>query len=154
MADHTLFAKLCRDETEQVSRLLAFLEQEQQALVGGEVLRLESLADAKNLALEQLAAISRERQQWLQAQGLTSLEAVRAWLADKPALCEIWMRLEDTLQRAMVLNEFNGQQINRGLQHSREALTVLRAAAASMMSYGPDGSQADVPIGGRHLGSA
>ncbi|TDR81459.1 flagella synthesis protein FlgN [Paludibacterium purpuratum] len=154
MADIELFAKLCRDETEQVSRLIAFLEQEQQALIAGEALRLEALADEKGRALEALALVSRERQLWLRAQGVTDRESVLTWLKDKPQACEAWFLLESSLGRAMALNEFNGKQINLGLHRTHEALGVLKSAAASMMSYGPDGAQAEVPIGGRHLGSA
>lgn len=154
MADIKQFVVLCRDETEVVSRLIAFLEQERDALVGGRVLELEALADEKNRALELLAEKSAERTRWLVALGLGGLEPLRAWLADKPAACDAWVQLESALQKAMAINEFNGRQISQGLANSTSALTVLRAAAASSMAYGPDGSQGDLPIGGRHLGSA
>jgi flagella synthesis protein FlgN len=154
MADIKVFAELCRDETEKVSRLIAFLEQERQALIAGEVLRLEALADGKNMALDILAEASRARQLWLQERGVTDMASVRIWLQDKPEACDAWFKLEAELKRAMAINEFNGVQINHGLHRTREALGVLKAAAASMMAYGPDGAQAEVPIGGRHLGSA
>ncbi|WP_252346085.1 flagellar export chaperone FlgN [Paludibacterium sp. B53371] len=127
---------------------------EQQALLAGEVLKLEQLADDKSRALDQLAQLSQQRQQWMQTQGLTSPQAVHEWLTSRPALCDAWFQLEGAIKRAVVLNEFNGQQINQGLHRAREGLNVLKSAAASMMSYGPDGAQAQVPIGGRHLGSA
>ena len=137
-----------------MSRLIAFLEQEQQALVRGEVLQLENLADDKSRALESLSEKGRERQQLTQRLGLFDQAAVRAWIADKPEACAAWMRLEDTLQKALVLNQFNGRFINQGLQNAQQALTVLKVAVASTLGYGRDGSQAAVPIGGRHLGSA
>ena len=151
MAD---FISMCREETEQVSRLVFLLEQEQAALVLGEVLRLECLADEKNRILEQLDALSKLRADLLERQGLKDRQDLLAWLADKPEACTIWMVLEDALKKAMTLNTFNGQQIVRGLVQTQQALGVLRTAAASMLSYGRDGSQAEVPLAGRHLGSA
>jgi flagella synthesis protein FlgN len=145
---------LCRDETELVSRLIAFLEQEQLALVNGEVLKLESLAQAKSQALELLSAKGQERQQMAQTMGLFCVTDVRAWAANKPEACDAWVLLEDTLQKALVLNQFNGRYINQGLKSTEKALAVLKSAAASSMGYGRDGSQGQLPVGGRHLGSA
>ena len=154
MTDIELFVELCRDEISLVSRLIAFLEQEQSALVGGEVLKLEPLADEKSRALEALSEKGRERQLLLKKLGITGVTAVRAWISDKPEACAAWVELEDTLQKALVLNQFNGRVINQGLQNAEQALNVLKTAAASTLGYGRDGSQAEIPIGGRHLGSA
>lgn len=154
MTDIELFVELCRDEISLVSRLIVFLEQEQSALVGGEVLKLEPLADEKSRALESLSEKGRERQLLLKKLGLTGVTDVRAWIADKPEACSAWVELEDTLQKALVLNQFNGRVINQGLQNAEQALNVLKTAAASTLGYGRDGSQAEIPIGGRHLGSA
>lgn len=154
MADLEQFVTLCRDETELVSRLIVFLEQERDALVTGKVLALEGIADEKNRALAQLSEQSARRTQWLLSIGLDGVEPVRHWLADKPQACDAWVGLETAIKKAMAINEFNGRQISAGLDNSTRALTVLRAAAASSMAYGRDGSQEDLPIGGRHLGSA
>ena len=154
MADLEQFVLYCRDETELVSRLIVFLEQERDALVSGKVLALEAIADDKNRALEQLSEKSATRTRWLASLGLDGLAAVRAWIADKPAACDAWMVLEAALKKAMAINAFNGQRISQGLDSSAQALAVLRSAAASSMAYGPDGSQGDLPLGGRHLGSA
>jgi flagella synthesis protein FlgN len=54
----------------------------------------------------------------------------------------------------LVLNQFNGRYIDQGLQSSQKALSVLKAAAASSMGYGRDGSQGQISFGGRHFGSA
>jgi flagellar biosynthesis protein FlgN len=154
MTDLEQFVLLCRDETELVSRLIVFLEQERDALVGGKVLSLESLADEKSRTLDLLSEKSAARTRWLSSLGIDGLESLRAWLADKAVACDAWMVLETALKKAMAINEFNGRQINQGLTNSAQALAVLRSAAASSMAYGPDGSQGDLPIGGRHLGSA
>jgi flagella synthesis protein FlgN len=154
MSDIQLFVELCRDEVSLVSRLIAFLEQEKTALINGEVLKLEPLADEKSRALEALSGKGAERQALLARLGLTGVTEVRAWAADKPDACDAWVTLEDTLQKALVLNQFNGQVINNGLQNAEQALNVLKTAAASTLSYGRDGSPPVIPIGGRHLGSA
>ena len=49
-------------------------------------------------------------------------------MADKPEACTAWVLLEDTLQKALVLNQCNGRFINQGLLTSQKALNVLRAA--------------------------
>lgn len=154
MSDIELFVELCRDEVGLVSRLIAFLEQEKTALVNGEVMKLEPLADEKTRALEALSEKGAERQLLLKRLGLTGVTEVRSWIADKPAACDAWICLEDTLQKALVLNQFNGQVINNGLQNAEQALNVLKTAAGASLGYGRDGSQPSVPIGGRHLGSA
>ncbi|MBV8047309.1 MAG: flagellar protein FlgN, partial [Paludibacterium sp.] len=110
--------------------------------------------DEKGLALEALSQVSRVRQAWLAERGVSDRASAQRWLQDKPAACDAWFQLENAIQRAVTLNEFNGRHINHGLHRAREALGVLKAAASSMMAYGPDGAQAEVPIGGRHLGSA
>jgi flagella synthesis protein FlgN len=154
MSDVEQFVELCRDETDLVSRLIAFLEQEQQALVRGDILQLEPLADEKGSALQALSERGRERQALLLQLGIASVAEVRVWVADKPEACDAWVKLEDTLQKALVLNQFNGSVIDTGLKNSQQALSVLKTAAASTLGYGRDGSQAAVPMGGRHLGSA
>lgn len=154
MSEIQQFVTLCRDELEWVSRLIAFLEQEKSALVNGEVLKLEPLATEKSRALEALSEKGAERQQLLNQLGLFSVTDVRQWIADKPEACDIWMQLEDTLQKALLLNQFNGLVINQGLQNAEQALNVLKTAAASTLGYGRDGSTAAVQMGGRHLGSA
>ncbi|MTD32794.1 flagellar protein FlgN [Paludibacterium denitrificans] len=48
MNDVEQFVQLCHAESEQVGRLLAVLEDEQQLLIQGQVNRLESVADTKS----------------------------------------------------------------------------------------------------------
>lgn len=154
MTEIERFVALCRDETEVVARLVALLEQERQILIAGEVLKLEALADEKNSVLALLAEKGSERQALLAARGIDGSGPVRAWLADKPAACKVWVALEDLLQKALTLNQVNGRYIAQGLQRTEQALSALKAAAGATMAYGPDGSQDGLPLGGRHLGSA
>jgi flagella synthesis protein FlgN len=142
------FAELCRDETALVSRLIVFLEQEQQLLV------TRALLGLKDQALDLLSIKGRERQLLAHKLGLKSVADVRAWVSDKAEPRSAWVQLEDTLQKALVLNQFNGRYIDQGLQSSQKALSVLKAAAASSMGYGRDGSQGQISFGGRHFGSA
>ena len=154
MTEIELFVERCRDETEMVSRLIVLLEQEQGALVAGDIMQLEPLADSKTLVLEALAEKGKARQLLTRQLGLSGLTEVRAWVADKQEARQAWVMLEDTMQKAQVLNQFNGRYIDQGLETTQRALKALKAAAAATMGYGRDGSQAPLPVGGRHLGSA
>jgi len=154
MSDVEQFVQLCRDEADLVARLIAFLEQEQGALVSGNILQLEPLADEKEAALRALTVKGQERQALLLRLEISDVAGVRSWVRDKPDACDAWVQLEDTLQKALVLNQFNGRVIDQGVKNSQQALNVLKTAAASTLGYGRDGSQAAVPMGGRHLGSA
>jgi len=137
-----------------VSRLLALLEKEQGALVSGDVMRLEPIAEEKLGVLRDLNETGRARQSLTEQLGLRSVGAVRKWAADKPEACTAWIVLEDSMRRAQILNQHNGRRIQEGLDSTQRALKALKAAASSVMGYGRDGSQGALPVGGRHLGSA
>jgi len=154
MTETEQFIARCREETETVSRLLVLLEKEQRALVTGDILQLEPISDEKVRVLKDLSDKGRARQTMTDSLGLASLDGVRKWLSDKPEACAVWLALEDAMRKAQVLNQFNGQRIDEGLDNTRRALKALKAAASSVMGYGRDGSQGALPVGGRHLGSA
>jgi len=154
MGDKSAFIHLCRQESDLVCRLIALLDEERGALVTRNFTRLEALAEAKTQQLQLLTEKNRERQALLHTLGVTSVEATRQWVSDDAEASQVWVLLEDTLHKALVLNEFNGAQINAGLEFCQQGLSVLRTAAAAMMSYGPDGTQPDVELAGRKLGSA
>jgi len=154
MTETELFIERCREETETVSRLVALLEKEQGVLVTGDIMKLETLADEKLRVLDVLNEKGRARQALTDRLGLASVAEVRRWVADKPQACRAWVMLEDAMRKAQALNQFNGRCIDQGLDNTRNALRALRSAASSMMGYGRDGSQDELPVGGRHLGSA
>ncbi|MBV8679322.1 MAG: flagellar protein FlgN [Aquitalea sp.] len=148
------FAALCRAETAQVVRLVELLQQEQQAMIAGQVHLLEPLADSKSRVLDELAQHSQRRAQLMKTLGLSDSDTVYVWLADKPDERQAWLELEDHIHRAQGINQLNGSFIEQQLGQVEEALAVLRQAAAATMSYDRGGQQAQ-PLGGRRfLGSA
>ncbi|HJV05803.1 MAG TPA: flagellar protein FlgN [Chromobacteriaceae bacterium] len=154
MNDVEQFVQLCHAESEQVGRLLAVLEDEQQLLIQGQVNRLESVADTKSQVLDDIARQAEHRTQLMQRLGLQDSDTVYIWLADKPEATEAWTRLEEILLRAQSVNQLNGRFIQERLGNVDEALTVLKEAAAATLGYGPDGTQPTINGGGRFLGSA
>ncbi|GGY02187.1 flagella synthesis protein FlgN [Paludibacterium paludis] len=154
MTDSQRFAELCRDEAESLSRLVALLDEEFAVLEKGEMRRVEAIAAEKAAALETIEERGRARAQWMLDKGIHSVEGVAAWLPDKPEADAAWRALEDALEEAKARNARNGAIIERGLERTGEALVFLRSCAASTLGYGKDGTTPDIPVGGRHLGSA
>ncbi len=154
MTDNQRFTELCRDEAESLSRLSVLLEQEFAILDGEDMPAVESVALEKAVVLQEVQEKSLVRAEWMKAQSIYSADSVAAWLAGRDEAAAAWAELDAALSRAHALNERNGAIINRRLERTSDALAFLKSCASATLGYGKDGTTPDVPVGGRHLGSA
>ena len=147
---------LLAEEAAQLRSFLVLLEQEQQALVGGDVERLLPLATEKNALCARLAQLGEARGKALLAAGLAAeRQGMEAWLgrhAELGGARRDWQELLVLAEKAGALNQTNGKLIATRLAHNQQALSTLMAAADKAALYGPDG-QARPLGGGRSLGS-
>jgi flagella synthesis protein FlgN len=137
-----------------IGKLVAVLQQEQQALVEGDVDRLETLASSKAELLRQLAGLADKHNRYLARQGLRpDRGGMKTWLA-KSADAKVAAAWSESLQLAEAvrqLNQTNGAMITARLNHNQEALAALLGAASAASLYGRDG-QTLRSSGGRPLG--
>lgn len=148
---------LIAEEVAQLRSFLVLLEQEQQALAGGDVERLLPLVEDKNRLFGRLAELGAARGRTLAAGGFSAdRQGMDGWLARHPEETDArraWQELLTLAERARFLNETNGRLIAARLADNQQALSALMAAANQASLYGPDG-QARPLGGGRSLGSA
>jgi len=147
---------LLLEEVAQLRDFLVLLENEQQALAGGDVERLLPLAAEKNELLRRLAQLGEARGKALLAGGLTTdRQGMEGWLERHPEPAgarRVWQELLTLAEKAGALNRTNGSLIATRLANNQQALSTLMAAANQAALYGPDG-QARPVGGGRRLDS-
>lgn len=147
---------LLLEEVAQLRGFLDLLENEQQALIGGDVERLLPLAAEKNDLLRRLAQLGEARGKALLAAGLaTDRQGMEGWLERHPEPAgakRVWQELLTLAEKAGALNQTNGKLIATRLANNQQALSTLMAAANQAALYGPDG-QARPVGGGRRLDS-
>lgn len=136
---------------------VAALQQEQQALVAGDIDRLVSVVKEKADLATRLNRFAEQRQQLLTAAGLPNdRTGIESWLTDQtlsPSDRSAWKSLFALTSEARTLNESNGKLIAMRMQHNQQALNVLLEAANQATLYGPDGQTKQVG-GGRLFGMA
>lgn len=143
---------------EEVARLrdfLVLLEQEQQALMAGDIEQLLPLAAEKTTRFTELGRLGELRAQALAAAGYANdRPGMTRWLAQQSdaAPRRDWQALLTLAEKASHLNRTNGQLISSRLASNQQALATLMAAADQASLYGPDG-QSRAPGSGRSLGS-
>lgn len=148
------FAVALQLERDAVKAFVAILQREQEALVEGEIERLEALGSCKAQTARQLADLAERRNRCLVSQGLTpDREGMEAWLANGSGAkaAAAWRDLLRQMQAARQLNRTNGEMIAARLRHNQQALAALQDAAGAASLYGPQG-QTFVSSGGRPLG--
>lgn len=151
MIDTASFITLCRAQTTVVTELITVLKDERDALIQSKTTALPVLSERKSKLLNLISQLEHERQ----TLGLHSLTTMRAWLTHQPKeACQGWLALEDALKRAAALNHINGCLIERGLQSTQHALTLLKSAVTATLGYSQDGKQPDLIGTSRLLGLA
>lgn len=149
-------ADLLSRELAALESLLDFLRQEQALLVAGSSDGLTALAEKKSVAVLELGNLAAARDRALERLHLpTGRAGMDAWTLSSTGAASRthWNRLLQLTAEARALNEANGQAIAVHMQHNKQALAVLMAAADKTATYGPDGQPR--PAGsGRSLGSA
>ena len=145
------------NELAALREFVAILQQEQQALVAGEIDRLMPLVKEKTSLAARLGEFAEQRNRLLATAALpANKQGMESWLSQlaptDPAR-KTWASLVDLTAEAQALNESNGKLIAMLLQHNQQALNVLLAAANQASLYGPDG-QTKPSGGGRLFGAA
>lgn len=152
----TGFALRLRSELEAFREFHLLLQQEQAALIAGDIDRLLQLAPGKTGLIEKLSAFSVERDHQLAAAGYENTPAgLAAWfnaigVADETR--EQWNQLLNLAREAEQANRSNGILIETHLRHNQQAMAVLQTAAnPANILYGPNGQISGI-TSGRPLG--
>ncbi len=145
-----LHARL-NDECAALRGFVALLEKEQQALVGQRVDELLQLADEKIRLANQVAVLSKARQDQLPANISNTTDWIRQ---HAPQALKVWDDARQLAARAQQLNQLNGELIQTRLRYNQQALNALYGAAQNAAAglYGANG-QTTVPTTSRTLGS-
>lgn len=153
-----VFSALIKAEFDGFQEFLQLLQQEQGALIKGDVDQLTQLAARKSELVETLAGLGAQRNACISAAGCESsasgiaayLDAIKAQGATR----ELWSKLLGLAREADQINRSNGILIDTRLRHNQQALSVLHSAANPAASlYGPDG-QISGAASGRRLDQA
>jgi len=128
-----LRALLAQDST-NLDKLQALLEQERQALETRQHDQLPALIEAKTQALDALAETAALRRQWLHAAGISpNQKHWRQWLTDYPQGAELanaWQDITERMDACRQLNEINGKIMSRAQQALGRLLGLLRGQEA------------------------
>lgn len=144
--------------TEALRALLALLEEEIERLRTRNIEGLEALLSRKLEAVQSLERLERERQDAVRAAGFSADPAgMQSYLdhCGDTALTSRWSELKALLQQVQLLNEANGNVINRSLSQVETQLALLRGEqpAAAGETYGPGGNTRG-RSGGREISRA
>lgn len=139
----SVLADLLTRELELVRAFIASLTQEQEALKRGETDAVAAIALKKNQLIEQLNAVEKDRNIFLQQTGYPGdPNGMKSWLAangnDRTA-AEGWAKLMDLAAQARRINDLNGRLIAMRLQAANQALGILTEQSQRSSLYGRDG---------------
>jgi len=147
------FSDSLKHELAALGDFAAVLQQEQQALVAGDIDKLVPIVEDKTRLAASLNRFAEQRQRLIKAAGLPNdRKGLEAWLAGQPLKAQDradWKKLLALTAEAQSLNDSNGKLIAMRIQHNQQALNVLLSAANQTTLYGPDGQTK--PSGGGHL---
>lgn len=150
-------AAITQQEIELVSRFVALLQKECEALQRAEVGTLPEIAGEKTPLIEQLNTLEMKRGQLLKAgPGENVSTAMSRWLEANPKEQKIaadWEKLLDLAREAKRLNTLNSSLVKMHLNHTGEMLDVLTQQARKQALYGSNG-QASQLSGSRIVDSA
>lgn len=150
------FAFRLREELVTFREFHRVLQQEQEALIAGDVDQLLQIAPGKNSLMEKLFACSNERgRQLLEAGHENTPAGLAAWfnaIGMDDETRKLWNQLLDLAREAEQANRSNGILIDTRLRHNQQTLSALQTAANPVNSlYGPNG-QISAINSGRPLG--
>lgn len=145
------------NERDAVRVFIEVLRREQHALQQADVSVLLPLAAEKANHAQQLADLTRAREQWFAApDSPANPGSMEGRLADYPAAAGAWRELIQLAETAHQINEINGILVNQRLRYNQQRLSALQAAAHGIHNdglYGSDG-QPQTFSGGRRLGES
>ena len=145
------------NERDAVRVFIEVLRREQHALQQANVSVLLPLAAEKANQAQQLAELTRAREQWFAVPDSSVNQGGKEGrLADYPAAATAWRELVQLAETARQINEINGILVNQRLRYNQQRLSALQAAAHGIHNdglYGSDG-QPQTFSGGRRLGES
>lgn len=153
-----VFAALIKAELDGFQEFRQLLQQEQAALIKGDVDQLLQLAAHKSEQIEKLTGLSAQRNRHISEAGCeNSASGVAAYIDTIKAQTttrELWGKLLDMARETDQINRSNGILIDTRLRHNQQTLSVLQSAANPGASlYGPNG-QISSAASGRRLDKA
>jgi flagellar biosynthesis/type III secretory pathway chaperone len=135
----TRFAAAAAQTLNCLQRLKPLLEEEQRALAGPEVARLQEVLRRKLEALAALELALRDsdalQRQAGYATGRAGAEALLREHPHPPLLDETWGQLAALADAVERLNAVNGSLTSQAQHHTRAALTILTGRESSAPSY-------------------
>jgi flagella synthesis protein FlgN len=119
---------------------LDLLSLEEQAMTGGDFSALPALAERKSKLADQIAVLTRQRENEQQALGYAAdrFGAESCAAAGGQALQSAWFGLREQATLAREHNHRNGVMIHTHLDFTRQSISFLQARGQPL--YGPDGS--------------
>ena len=149
------FLPLCADETAVLDALLLLLQEEQQAILRFDAIRIEALVEVKLAGLERLRQCKSHRMAWLEARQLDTQDAFAQWLSGvTPDVLQAWQGVEHALVRVQTQNDMNAVTASEHIAFADEAVTALREGLKALDGYGRNGQFSSGLGAGRRLGSA
>jgi flagellar biosynthesis/type III secretory pathway chaperone len=141
-----------------VSRFLALLLDEQEALKTANPDALPKIHDEKYILVDQLNALEIERSSLTALGGPASSarERMESWMAEHPAEKQIaarWQQLIQLCQDAKQQNILNARLVNLHLEQTNQALAILTRDTNESVLYGSNGQAAQY-MGRRIVDSA
>lgn len=153
--DVDAFLALCQSEMALLDTLQQTLQQEQQAILRMDALRIDTLADAKLQQLQQLSDVRSARLALQQAAGIAAPESWLPWLQQAlPDVQQQWQALELAMLRLKALNEINADLADERMQFAGAVIDKLRSSMQGVDGYGRHGTLSASVGGSRRLGSA
>lgn len=150
-------AALTGQEIELISRFIALLNEEQDALKRADTSPLAEIASEKIKLIEQLNGLELARGEKLGSSDSASIRAAMThWLEQHPdekGLATEWAKLLDLARQAKHLHELNSRLVGMHLRHTSEILAVLTRQGQHNSLYGSNG-QAAQATGSRIVDSA
>lgn len=146
------FAANLRAELETFREFLRILQQEQTALIDGNIDQLLLLAPDKTALIDKLTAFSADRDRQMASAGYENTPAgLAAWfdaIGIGSETRNLWKQLLDLASEAEQANRANGILIETHLRHNQQAMSVLQSAANPGNSlYGPNGQISGITRG-------
>lgn len=126
----------------QLTRFIAVLEAETEALGSTQIDHLASVLETKNQLAATTAAAWSQAMNWLRSQ---STGRLNQGLEVPAEIIPHWQAIVSLARQAESLNLRNGQLIDAQLQRTKGAIEVLQAAARPVHLYGADGHMLDLP---------
>jgi flagella synthesis protein FlgN len=133
-------------EISQISRFLALLLDEQEALKTATPDALPKIHDEKIILVDQLNELEVERSKLTHgSQASSARERMDLWMSEHPQERQIaaqWQQLIQLCQEAKQQNIINARLVNLHLERTNQALAILSRDANESILYGSNGQPA------------